>query len=158
MAWPKEVKSIAAIYRCPGCHAEYDNVVQALKCANSTPAPIFEVGQFVDPGLQYHWYDGKTEWVRSKIGPQGRGLHKEPLSFWAVITAIDLPGPRDHDAHRPRYHVATRALYNSDKAKEHGFRIWYTNGDHLKVITDRVPGDLRKQAKKLIGKKGEYVQ
>lgn len=124
-------------YACGYCRARYRTERGAERCEARGFRPVAGPGQVVTVAKCWGWFDGDPQWV-SNPGIVARGcstsdgLHRvRPAagcpngndncfglccnySFYWVVVAVDgddfdLPRRR-RGLHRPRYHVATRAI------------------------------------------------
>ena len=166
---PLEVEQVV-LFRCPICKAQYANEEAAEKClAKGVDAPIVKVGDIVNMGYGYGWFDGDIRWVmnpnvRMNPGPKPSPPKKPcpkkkgscfdsccTMGFYYVVTAIDCC---TEDPHRTRYHVFTKAMTGGMRPK--GVYTFGEGSGAPQLIKKPSPFVI-KDSKGLIGQKGEYL-
>lgn len=108
-------------WKCPYCANVYDTKAEAQRCIRDALAhqPRFAVGEVVRVPRGFGWFDGATEWVAGSAGKfHGQDMH----AFYYVVVHVDND---PHEPHRPRYHLATRAMSGA-----RGYRMGYTFDQH----------------------------
>lgn len=144
-------------FLCGICEAIFDTEKEAEKCeAQGTDASEVKVGDIVFTHAGFNWFDGDRKWISNPkaLDPrEDRCKHNcfAPCCtyrFYFVVTKIDL------DAHRTRYHLATKAMSGTQ-----GYRSGYTyNRGHFKPeLVKNPPRSVVKDSKDLIGQEAEHL-
>lgn len=166
---PLEVERIV-LFRCPICKQQYVKEKFAEDClAKGVDAPIVKVGDIVNMGYGYGWFDGDVRWVMNpevrvnpgrdpsppkRPCPKNDGSCFDPcctMGFYYVVTAIDFS---TEDPHRTRYHVFTKAMTGKNRPKG---AYTFGDGSGAPKLIRRPSPFVVKDSKSLIGKKAEHL-
>ena len=113
-------------YRCT-CGEEYLSREEAESCLATERGPSFAVGDVVLAGrFRFGWFDGDERWIAERRIADRKTASGEEFSFYYVVTHVDRDeAPYPQLRHRPRYHLATRAM-----AGRNGYASGYTFDEH----------------------------
>lgn len=138
-------------YSCAICETVYPTKEQAAQCFLQGSLREHEIGDIVvdrrwDKYGRYAWFDGDPLWVaadKPNIGLHGR----RGISFYYVVTAIDLPREHRRGDHSLIYHLRTLAMVN-----ERGYGGGWTGKDHIRMVPAINPPEaVVRQGQELIG-------
>lgn len=167
---PFEVQRLD-IFRCPVCRKDYPTRKQAEEClAQGVEQPIVKVGDIVNMGYGYGWFDGDVRWVinpsvRKSPGPDpspaARPCPKKKggscfdsccsMGFYYVVTEVDHC---EDQPHRTRYHVFTKAM-TGERRPMGGYT--YNGGAGTPELVKKPKPFLVKSSASLIGLKAEHL-
>ncbi len=143
-------------YFCKFCDSRYSTPEEAEKCFDRGFKPNFKVGDIVTGGEHtFGWYDGDAKWIADTI--DGNSYSGKLHTFYYVVTFVDGGKSKNDswdDAHRPRYHIATKAMTG-----EKGHRGGYTFDQHHITIhkVENPPIELIEDSKDLLNKKMDWL-
>lgn len=158
-------------WRCSFCGEEYKSAERARDCEALGFNPTVKVGDIVTCGGGFGWYDGDRRWITNPDVDldieKHHGRRKKSncfdvcctYLFYYVVTSIDgdhlmTCGRRGRpvDAHRPRYHLFTRAM-------KMGYRsgVTYDEGHYAMTKVKDPSAYLVSSARGLLGLKTERL-
>lgn len=164
------------LYRCGGCHKDYNSQYTAVACCLPPLKPTVGVGDIVVPRAGFGWFDGDPRWISNKhrfrnlqsstggkplspkckryACPEGQGNCFGPcctLQFYYVVTVVDRD-PRDPT--RPRHHLYTKAM-----SGKQGYRHGWTYDEHhcTPVKVPKPPAFVVGDSKDLLGVPAKYL-
>lgn len=146
----KFIKSVT--YICATCLKRHDFALDAIKCFDSTETTTLKVGDVVEAGYGFGWFDGDKDWViNPDVNQSKHGFGKDcSMGFYNVITHIDTDL---NNSHRLRIHLFTRAMSSNSSYKS---CYTYLSDKSLKLI--EAPKKIIDESKAFIGLKAEHYK
>lgn len=132
-------------YECPICKRQYLQIEEAKKCLNSNDTPIFKVGDIVEAGYGFGWFDGDKDWlINPEIDPRKEhGFCKnKSWGFYYVVSHIDLV------EHEIVYYLVTGAM---------SLDTGYSGGKTKHMGTHKTPKLINNPPKHIIEKSKQFI-
>jgi len=137
-------------YRCDICGRLYKRYQDAMDCHEQGFHPTLLEGDIAIAGInRLGWFDGDPKWVAQEVpGDSGTG---KLYTLYFVVTRVDGD---DRDAHRPRYHLFTKAMTG-----EQGWQSgWTFNEHHIRPQkVENPPKYVVETSKEVLGRKSEWL-